>query len=137
MGTDWEFYNPQPDEAREAHEKERIEFLRNQPLDAESNWRLILVQLDDFGGPPPPDFFFDRRREELRRRGFSDADVGAMERIAREFVLPYNDQLPYPNLWPSEDLLEPAIEWHYGEGKIDEVSRNASLAFARRCRRQG
>lgn len=136
MGTDWEFYRPQPDEAREAYERERIESLRNEPLDAESNWRLILVQLDDFGGPPPPEFFFERRRGELRRREFSDADIDEMERIAREIVSPYNDQLQYSDLWPGEDLLLPAINWLFEQGEIDVENKDALIAFARRCQRQ-
>lgn len=136
MGTDWEYYNPEPDDAREAAERGRIDFFREQPLEAESNWRLILVQLDDFGGPPPPDFYFERCRETLRCRGFSNAVVDEMERIVHEIVLPYNEQLLYPYLWPRDEILKPAIDWHFRNGAIDEVRRNELLEFARHLRHQ-
>jgi len=133
MGVDWEFAKRQTDETRRLRAEEQIEFWRSCRLETESNWRLILGQLDDFPYGPPPDFFFDRCKAELRRRGFSDADVDEMERIAHEIIEPYNEQLVYPELWPGERILEPAIRWQFENGVVDEERMNGMLAFARRC----
>jgi hypothetical protein len=114
--------------------KQQLEYLRNVPLDDIPNWRLILCQLDD---GPIPDFYIERCKEELRRRGLSDSEIGEMQRIVDQIVWPYIETLPYPELWPDESVVEPAIQRFFGEGLIGEEQRDTLLSFYQIRRNQG
>lgn len=110
---------------------EQIEAATREPLDSESNWRLILSQLDEL---PWPDVYYDRCKDELRCRGFSEADIKRMQQFADEIVWPYIEQLPYPEFHVDEKTAE-RVALHGPE--CDELGENQMrelLAFFHRCR---
>jgi hypothetical protein len=110
---------------------EQIEAATREPLDSESNWRLILSQLDEL---PWPDVYYDRCKDELRCRGFSEADIKRMQQFADEIVWPYIERLPYPEFHVDEETAERAILHGPECDELGENQRRELLAFFHRCR---
>src|SRR5688572_22192425 len=110
---------------------EQIEAASQEPLDSESNWRLILSQLDEL---PWPDIYYDRCKDALRRRGFSEADIQRMQQFADEIVWPYIEQFPYPEFRVDEETAERTILHGPECGELEDNQRRELVAFFHRCR---